>query len=174
MRFGRSSLPIHSHTGVAPFSVTALNSGATFRTSFLLEIGGVDSRFWLDYVDFYLFQQLSFRGARVFISQAMLQHDSASVDADRMMPTNRYANMRRAESLFMDLYRGFFERQLYNLSLLRQYLQQNRTFINREIPRITLDLLKRRCMSTKTKRLRAASEYVYRKAAEPSGSLSEG
>ena len=152
-RFGRSPVVIENFSGVAPFAVTALNSGSTMRATFLREIAGVSSRFWLDCLDFLIFEELNRRGYKVAVCNATLQHGLSAMDPDRLMPTERYANAKSAESLFVDFYRNALERLLYDLSLLRQYVRQKMTFKNRQIPTITLRILKRRLLSSRKSRI---------------------
>ncbi|HZQ68830.1 MAG TPA: glycosyltransferase [Terriglobales bacterium] len=153
MRFGRSPIVIEGFSGIAQFKIRALNSGSTFRTSFLQELKEVNPQFWLDFVDFLLFEELNLRGYKVFVCSSVLQHGLSAIDPDRLMPTARYQNVRFSESLFMDLYRGPVERFLYDVSLLREYFRQRSTFSNRDIPRITLKTLIRRLASTRKRRI---------------------
>ena len=152
-RFGRSPVVIENFSGVAPFPITALNSGSTMRVTFLREIAGVSSHFWLDCLDFLMFEELNRRGYKVAVCNATLRHGLSAIDPDRLMPTVRYENAKSAESLFVDFYRSPLERLLYDVSLLRQYVRQKMTFKNRQIPTITLRILKRRLMSSRKSRI---------------------
>jgi hypothetical protein len=153
VRFGRSSRPIPELSGIPGFRVTALNSGAAFRSSFLRSIGGFDPRFWLDAMDFWLFYEVHRRAFRVHILVSVLEHGLSAFDLDRLMATDRYVNAKNAESLFVDLCKGPVERFAYSVSLLRQYIHQRMTFANQQIAEATLKVLKKRCVSRRRSRI---------------------
>jgi len=153
VRYGRSSAPIVGFTGVAPFKVTALNSGSAVRTAFLQHINGFNPRFWLDFVDIWLFHEINTRGYKVFISQSTLEHRLAGADPHRIMPLDRFAAAKNAESLFVDLYLGPAERFFYDLRLIWEYIRQKRTRTYAPRARITLALLARRFSSRRSSRI---------------------
>jgi GT2 family glycosyltransferase len=153
VRYGRGSAPIAGFTGVAPFKVTALNSGSAVRTAFLQHIGGFNPRFWLDFVDIWLFHEINTRGYKVFISQSTLEHRLAGADPHRIMSLDRFAAAKNAESLFVDLYLGPTERFLYDLRLIWEYIRQKRTRTYAPRSRITLALLAKRFSSRRSSRI---------------------
>jgi GT2 family glycosyltransferase len=154
VRYGRSSVPIPTFTGVAPFKVTALNSGSAFRSAFLQHIGGFNPRFWLDFVDIWLFHEINSRGYKVVVSGSTLDHRLAGADRDQIMPLDRFAAAKNAESLFVDLYLGPMERFLYDLRLLWEYVRQKRTRAYRPRAQVTIALLGRRLSSQRSNRIR--------------------
>ena len=58
LKRGRSVRLPKGFAGVAEGEVSAINSGMTWRTTVLREIGGFNVLFWLDYLDHWLFREV--------------------------------------------------------------------------------------------------------------------
>jgi GT2 family glycosyltransferase len=104
--------------GIQEGRVTAYNSGSTLSVPVLRSIGGFPREFWLDYLDHSVFHALCIRGYRVYVLQAVLQHDLAESDLNAR-PIWRFRNVLRAQSLFVKRTGSFTDRLLYRLWLLR-------------------------------------------------------
>jgi glycosyltransferase involved in cell wall biosynthesis len=99
-------------TGLLPFEVTCLNSGATLRLKFLRELGGFNPEFWLDFLDYWVFHEIHRRGFQVFVMEAALQHRLSVLDYNHDVSFERYRNILSAEMRFTNHYRPFLERLL--------------------------------------------------------------
>jgi len=98
--WGGRLLPVdRTLSGIAPWEIVALNSGALLRVSALRELGGFHPEFWLDYLDHWLFNRLHHAGHRVYVLDAELQHQ-LSVRNMADIPMARYKNILLAESRF--------------------------------------------------------------------------
>ncbi len=100
-------------TGLLPFEVTCLNSGAALRLEFLRELGGFNPEFWLDYLDYWLFHEIHRRGFEVFAMETALQHRLSVLDYNHDVSLERYRNILAAEMRFTNRYRPFLERLLF-------------------------------------------------------------
>jgi hypothetical protein len=126
------------------------------RVAALIEVGGYNPWFWLDYSDGYIFRQLHRHRKRVFIAgDVAVIHNYASSDLESRVTLSRYRNMRLAESAFWDLEMGVLaglERTLgLAVVMLRHILF--RDFLQYQA--ITFEFLKRRLFWTRKKRLEA-------------------
>jgi GT2 family glycosyltransferase len=112
--------------GICPGPVTAINSGALLRKSFLSEIGGFNPSFKLDYLDHWMFAEINRRGKKIYMSQAAMAHDLSVWDSTAAVPQERYRSILEAETLFYrtSLEKGRFKYHLLNLALraCRQWL----------------------------------------------------
>ena len=115
-------------SGVPEREVTALNSATTWRVSYLLEIGGFDTRFWLDYLDHTLHRCAFRAGKRVYVAgDILVEHELSTIDLDARMSSVRFENLLLAESAFADLYKTPLERVMLILRWGREccrYIQR--------------------------------------------------
>jgi GT2 family glycosyltransferase len=103
--WGVHYLPLQSggfHTG----EVHAFNSGALFRRDALLQIGGFDDRFWLDYQESSVYRRLHRCAKRVYIADGLVLEHELSLISDQPISPARYHNHVLAESAYYDMYRG--------------------------------------------------------------------
>lgn len=107
--------------GVLGREVSAINSGAAVRVSFVQLLGGFDSFYWLDYLDHWLFRSIYRRGKEVFLSDSSLSHD-LSVESGSMS-VSRYANILNAEAHFIEHEGRTGEMFLYTLRLAFRILK---------------------------------------------------
>ena len=104
--------------GIQQGRVSAYNSGSALSVPVLRSIGGFPEEFWLDYLDHAIFHALWASGRRVYVLQAVLQHDLAESNLNAR-PIWRFRNVLRAQSLFVKRTGNFTDRLLYRLWLLR-------------------------------------------------------
>ena len=104
-------------SGVAPFETSALNSGALIRVSAIQQIGGFDNRFWLDYLDHWMFNRLHHADHAVYVMDTAISHE-LSVDDFAKMTEHRYRNILTAEALFFRLCKSPMEQKFYLLRLV--------------------------------------------------------
>ena len=141
----------------APYTETraifAANSGALLRVSALKSIGGYSPRFWLAFSDIEVFHRLHRHGFAVRIaSHLALEHDMAMLDYDRRMTPARFATFLAAESDFMDMYRGPFERGIHLLRLGARVLHQ-RGYADPAFSRLSMAALRERLTARRAARL---------------------
>jgi len=116
--WGGRLLPVDKTlSGIAPWEIVALNSGALLRVAAVRELGGFNPEFWLDYLDHWIFNRLHHAGYLVYVMDAELQH-ALSVRNMAEMPTARYENILLAEGRFYQCCKSPFENLIYGLRLL--------------------------------------------------------
>jgi GT2 family glycosyltransferase len=90
-------------SGVPAEPVFAFNSGSMIRVDSLLQIGGYDPQFPLDYTDAQLFRKLQMYGKRVQIAgDIQIQHSLSMKDLKERMRPDRYRRALLAETAFWD------------------------------------------------------------------------
>jgi GT2 family glycosyltransferase len=114
---GRLSPVGKSMIGIAPWEAMALNSGTAVRVSALRTLGGFDPRFWLDYLDHWLFNRLYRTGYSLYVLDAVLSHE-LSVRSMRDMSVARYRNVLTAEGQFYGACKSPAENRLYCFRLI--------------------------------------------------------
>jgi GT2 family glycosyltransferase len=112
----RPALP-SSFSGVFPYELVALNSGATVRVSAMEAIGGFSSEFWLDYLDYWLFRVLQRKGLSVHVLREAVEHSLSLAKAATRMSVDRYRNMLEAEHYYTAKYGSAWERARLKLVL---------------------------------------------------------
>jgi GT2 family glycosyltransferase len=122
--------------------------------SYLLEIGGFDTRFWLDYLDHSLHRSAFRAGKRVYIAgDILVQHELSTLDLGGRMSSARFENLLLAQSAYADLYDTPIERAILILRWGREccrYIQR------RDDPlfvRATLKAMLRRLFRSRRHRL---------------------
>jgi GT2 family glycosyltransferase len=141
-------------SGVPDREIAALNSATAWRVSYLLEIGGFDTRFWLDYLD-HLLHRCAFRaGKRVYIAgDILVQHELSTLDLGGRMSSARFENLLQAESAFADLYRTPIERAMLILRWGRECCRYVQERNDTHFVRITLKAMLRRLFRSRRHRL---------------------
>jgi GT2 family glycosyltransferase len=104
--------------GIQRGRISAYNSGSTLNVSMLRSMGGFPPEFWLDYLDHAVFHALEVRGSRVYVLQAVLQHELTESDLNDR-PIWRFRNTLKAQSLFVKRAGSWRDQLLYRLYLLR-------------------------------------------------------
>lgn len=116
--------------------VMAINSGALIRVPFLIEIGGFNERFPLDYLDHWLFHEIYAKGYKVFLMDTVLEHELSVMDYNRVsLP--RYKSILDSEVLF---YKEYKKELLpgYKSQLVKRLLKQILLVKNKKIAAYTL------------------------------------
>ena len=142
-------------SGIAKGKAFAIHSGTMLRIAALRDIGGHSKAFWLDYADYYIFQQFYLRGWKVWrAADAHLEHEMTVMDYDNLMSTWRYALFLSAESAFNDIFNSRLENAALNVRILLRILKQRLLFKNPEFSRMTLRQFVRRMTTTRAQRLK--------------------
>lgn len=111
--WGGLDLPVNKKfTGIPPWEITALNSGTLLRASAIRAMGGFNPRFWLDYLDHWVFNRLHHAGYLVYVMDAVLLHD-LSVEGMGNMSVSRYRNILIAEGEFYKCCKSWAENLFY-------------------------------------------------------------
>ena len=141
--------------GVQKGTVIPINSGALIRVSDLIEAGGFNEDFWLDYSDYAAFDQLQARGGRIYVAGDLLIHHKLSIsDIDSNVSLLRYTNILYSEGSYWDLYRPFASRYLHTLRLFIRALRQYFRLQNKKISLLTFSYLVKRIFQSRRRRLR--------------------
>jgi len=123
MLWGGVNRPIDiQHIGICDFPVTTVGSGVLLRTSFLQVIGGFNEIYWLDCLDRWLFHLIYSLGKRVYITEAIIEHDLSVLDYNKFMTEPRYQNILKYEALFMKSYNSRYENYFLLIRLLKRTL----------------------------------------------------
>jgi GT2 family glycosyltransferase len=115
----RDPVPLSFH-GLAEREIVSVNSGCWVRVSVLTAAGGFNPKFWLDYLDYWLFRHLYRNDYKAFIMDQKLQHSLSFADPVNRMTLERYRNMLKAEKLFTRDYGSPWERFRRRLVLLKR------------------------------------------------------
>lgn len=102
--------------------MTAINSGTAVRIAFLNEVGGFSRKYWLDFMDYWLFNRIHKSGKRVGLSGSAMEHHMTLDTGTMALP--RYVNMLDAEARFVLEELPAMERVLYLLRLWGRVLKQ--------------------------------------------------
>jgi GT2 family glycosyltransferase len=111
--------PIRSTSArVLESPVTAINSGTLVRASFIQSLGGFERRFWLDFLDHWLFNRIYAGRKVVVLLDATLEHDLSVTNLANGMSEQRYVNILDAEAIFVRDFGDSQRRLVYPLYLL--------------------------------------------------------
>lgn len=97
-------VPYDGYNSVTSGWISAINSAAAVRVSFLEAIGGFSNDFWLDYLDYWLFRKLYESGKRIFVTDDCVQHDLSVVNVKHSVSPERFRNILAAEMRFTNEY----------------------------------------------------------------------
>jgi GT2 family glycosyltransferase len=154
VRFARITPLPASLEGVAPGEVRAFNSGALLRVSALQELGGFDERFWLSFLDGWLYHQLHTRGKKTYVlGNVRAEHKLSLLNYRERLSLAHFRNFLAAESAFHDLYCGWLEGALYTARLGGRVVNQRRRKEAPEIRQATLAHLLQRLTWSRKRRL---------------------
>lgn len=123
--------------GIWPGPLTAINSGALLRKSFLSEIGGFNRQFRLDYLDHWLFSEINRCGKKTYVSPVRIEHDLSIWHRTGTVPPERYRFILEAETLF---YRTCLKRRIFKYHLLNLAVRACRQWLSGEwqLSRLTI------------------------------------
>jgi GT2 family glycosyltransferase len=140
VRFGRlAPLPKESPS-LAECEVTAINSGAAIRVSFIQSLGGFNPNYRLDCLDHWLFRQIYAQRKRVALSSSILEHNLSVSDYRHRVSIERYRSILASEAAFITTYKSRAEVPVY---LLRLLVRSIRMFIigRQDIARLTISMI---------------------------------
>jgi GT2 family glycosyltransferase len=124
VRFGRLELLPKQPPSVTKYEVTAINSGAAIRISFVQSLGGFNPDYRLDYLDHWLFRQLYAQGKRVALIDSVLKHSLSVSDYRNQVSLSRYRSVLSSELLFMRTEKPRIEIPVYVFRLLLRSVKQ--------------------------------------------------
>jgi GT2 family glycosyltransferase len=124
-----------------PRRIGAVNSGTCVRTSFVDGLGGFDQRFWLDFLDHWLFAAIERSGNSISIADQRIEHDLSVRDYNNGVSLERYRNILNAESLFTREYLETFGRLAFLGRLPFRALRQFACVRDKRIAFATISLL---------------------------------
>lgn len=113
VRLGRLAPPSRPAPPVADYEITAINSGAAVKVSFLESIAGFNPLYRLDCLDHWLFRQIYAKGKKTAISGELLDHNLSVSDYRHQVCVARYRSILEAEALFVSTEKSYLERVLY-------------------------------------------------------------
>lgn len=144
VKMGWRLKPIEVHvTGIVDKRVTAINSGASIRCSFLRELGGFDQRFPIDYLDHWLFQKINVCSRRIYIFDQIIDHNLSINDFAIKITLARYRSILAGEFLFYSQILSAPEYSVYLIRLLVRYIRQSLSISLRPYRHETLEQLRR-------------------------------
>lgn len=154
LRFARITALPASFEGVASGEVRAFNSGALLRVSALQELGGFDERFWLSFLDGWLYRQFHLRGKKIYVlGNVRAEHKLSLLNYRERLSLAHFRDFLAAESAFHDLYCGWLEGALYTARLGGRLVNQRRRKEAPEIGQVTLEHLLQRLTWSRKRRL---------------------
>ena len=141
VKYGRLPAFPLTQAGVSDHQLTAINSGALVRSSFVKSIGGFSSAYPLDSLDHWLFHQIHMTGKKVAISESVIEHDLSVSDYRRKVSLARYRSILSSEAAFITTYKSKAEIPIYLLRLSFQTLKQLLLYRNIKMARLTYALI---------------------------------
>lgn len=118
--------------------VTAINSGAVIRLSYLNIKGGYTSDFNLDMLDHWLFNEIRKDQKKVYIINTVINHELSVLDYSGLVKVERYKNILLSEKLFYTKYLSS-EKKSYKKRLLLRSIKQKILLRNKEYSKLTYD-----------------------------------
>jgi GT2 family glycosyltransferase len=150
--FGESYLS-DGFTGITERETRALNSGSFFYVEALVQIGGFNPDFWLDFLDLDVYRQFYRNGWKVYVAgDIQVQHELSLLHRETIK-ADRFRNILWAECAFCDMYEGPFGGFALTGRLIFRIWRQRRRRDALAIRQLTLDALKRRIFHSKKRRL---------------------
>jgi GT2 family glycosyltransferase len=153
--------------GIPEGEVCAINSGTTWRTSALREVGGFNPLFWLDYLDHWLFREIQRAGKLMYAAGNLrIEHELSLLNGEYGPSPERYENILGAESAFCDLYKSAMDGLLFDAKLLAISLNQLVRRGNGELSRVAWNCLKERILLDRRARIEKRKDMISRQAAQ--------
>lgn len=95
----RGPFYVQSYTARPGYQLSAFNSAAAIRTDMLQRLGGLTPLYPMDYLDYWLFNQLHLLGARIHTLPVCLHHELSITNYATLSPS-RYQRILTAEHQF--------------------------------------------------------------------------
>lgn len=151
---GRRKRVPANFVGIPKQEVVAINSGTAWNVRSLQEIGGFNTLFWLDYLDFWACHAIQRQNKRFYIlGDIQVDHELSLNDRDHRMSPARFENYLKAQSAFFDLYKGFGDRFVLTFRLFATFSAQLLRRENIELRRLSWKYFTRRVFDSRTKRI---------------------
>jgi GT2 family glycosyltransferase len=136
--------------GLCDAKMVAINSGILLRTSFIAELEGFSSLFWLDYLDYWLFHMIYTMDKKVYVTDSVVEHEMSTVDYNKYMTEDRYRNILESETIFHKEYKTRSDNALYSCRLLFRTLKQLCRVKNKRISYLTFRQFCKRVISLRS------------------------
>ena len=81
--------------------IMAINSGTVLRCEFVRSIGGFNCKYWLDYLDHWLFREIHISKKSVYVSHTILDHALSVQNYRHDVSPERYRSILAGESSFI-------------------------------------------------------------------------
>lgn len=122
------------------FNLMAINSASAIRVSFLNEIGGFNEAFRLDYLDHWLYHEISQMKLGVYVLGTVINHE-LSVTKYNEISLNRYKSILNSEIIFQSEY-SLIPIKKYKKRLVFRFFKQLLFIKNKRIAFYTLKKFK--------------------------------
>ena len=164
LRRGKSKAFGHDFAGVPDLEVAAINSGSLWRVEALLELGGFNPLFWLDYLDHWVFHVIQRAGKSVYVAGSIkIEQQLSLLSPNRSLTSARFENILQAGSAFYDIYKNPIDRLRFTkwmfLTLCGQSVRRDRP----DLRQVVWKHLKQRVFTSRSSRIRAWKEKMTRK-----------
>jgi len=126
------------HNGICDFQITAINSGALVKVSFMEQLKGFSSLFRLDFLDHWLFNEIHLSGKKVYVFNSIIEHDLSVNNINADMSTARYMNILASEKLFYFKYKTGGQKIFYLIKLFIRFVKLIFIAENKKFARIVL------------------------------------
>jgi GT2 family glycosyltransferase len=103
--------------------LTAINSAAAIRVSFVESIGGFSNDFWLDYLDHWLFRRIYDTAHLVYVSNMKIDHNLSVANFNQGLEVSRYKNVLTAEAAFTNECLPIYWRLILTLRLIARAIK---------------------------------------------------
>ncbi|MEE9099724.1 glycosyltransferase [Pseudomonas nitroreducens] len=130
------------HPGCSNTAITAINSGACWRVSWLEASGGFNPEFPLDYLDHWAFQHARDQGQQLYVMESEVRQN-LSISARNQVSKSRYESIFESEYRFYSRYRTDLFTS-YRRHLPFRLLKQLLLFRDKSIALLTLKLMFRK------------------------------
>lgn len=132
----RGQKPVHAPVTVD--NIFAIGSCSLVRVSFFEDTNGFTSKFKIDSLDRWLYNQICLRGKKVRILTSIINHNLSIFDTKTFVSKSRYEGILQAELLFMSEYRSTIDMVVYKMRLLYRSLKHFITLSDKMISIIDL------------------------------------
>lgn len=130
--------PYISTQSISSVWLTAINSAAAIRVSFVESIGGFSERFWLDYLDHWLFRKIYDQAHSVYVSDMRIDHNLSVANFNQGLELSRYENVLEAEAAFTNQYLPIYWRWVLAVRLVARAAKHTVVTRNKKIALLML------------------------------------
>ncbi len=118
----RKEIPSEEY-GFINSPILGINSGTTLKTDFMQSLGGFNTDFKLDMLDYWYFSMINKHNKKIFLLKDIMLHNLSVLDYNSLS-VERYKNIIKAESLFFAKYTSTLNNILYRIRLLARLIKQ--------------------------------------------------